>query len=155
MSFKVDSRINQDRYDGAVGLGLYLTGKMLKNAKLIEKKMDAEISRLVKTIQVLKDEFYGSNDKTVLWIVIDDCSPYKVDLRKVFEDDYCIIELMENVGIGHKENILETGAKGWAPFLFRFDQDVRIKGPIKPLFDAFDHVNKLFCAGINSGFIGA
>jgi hypothetical protein len=150
--FKVNIT-HSDKFDVVVGVGIYLTGKMLKEGKMIEKKLDREIKKLNETVTTLKEEFI-KNNKKVLLLVIDDASPNKVDLSWIF-NDYCIIELEDNVGIGHKENILETVAKYFAPFLFRFDQDVKIKGPIEPLFKAFEDMDDLFCAGIESGFIGA
>jgi len=153
INFNIEQCIEQKDYDVVIGLGLYLTGRMLKNDKLVEKSIDKEKERLINTLNVLRREF-EQEDEEALLLVIDDCSPHKVDLTGVF-DNYCIVELEENVGIGHKENILETVAASFAPLLFRFDQDVKIKGPMKPLFDAFDKVDSLFCAGINSGFLGA
>jgi len=153
IKFKVNAKIDHPFYDVVVGLGLYLTGEMFKNDKIIKKDMGKEVSRLIESIEVLRGEFKKGGREALL-VVIDDCSPYKVDLTGAF-DNYCIVELAENVGIGHKENILETVAQDWSQFLFRFDQDVKIMGPMEPLFDAFSKVPKLFCAGINSGFIGA
>jgi hypothetical protein len=153
INFNIEYNVEPKHYDVVVGLGLYLTGKMLKDGKLLEKNLDKEKERLLATLNVLQRELQ-QEDEGALLLIIDDCSPHKVDLRGVF-DNYCIVELEENVGIGHKENILETVATSFAPLLFRFDQDVKIKGPMKPLFDAFDKVDNLFGAGINSGFIGA
>ena len=153
--FTIDSNIHRkDRFDVIVGVGIYLTGKALnKNGDLIDKNIAKEKAKLKDVLQFINSEMKGLGKSSALF-VLDDASPAKVDLSGIFEKT-AVITLTKNWGIGQKENILEVCSRQYSPFLFRFDQDVKIQGPLSHMFAAHEEIENLFGAGINSGFIGA
>jgi GT2 family glycosyltransferase len=152
---RIDKSYNKSAtYDVVLGVGLYLTGLGTDtHGKAFKRNVARDITRLVECLHFLRSDF-DKLGKSVLLVIVDDNSPTKVPaLSRIFKN-YIIVALKENQGIGQKENLLETIATYHAKYLFRIDQDVMVTESVAPMFLAFEENKNLFCAGLNSGWMG-
>lgn len=155
---RIVKRIQQSKFDCVIGIGYYFSGFRVDASG--EKKridMNKSINTILHTIELL-----NRNEKALkqnwLYVIVNDKSPYDnpiiLDFIRSNANSYIYIWLDENVGVGGKENILQTIGTWYSDRVFRVDADVFLMTTIKPLFEAFKQVPQLGCSTINAGYIG-
>jgi|SRR3990172_1554285 len=141
-------------YEYNIAVGYWLSGVKM-DSKGNEKKIKIEKSK-----KILLDSLnaLSRSNKTALFTVLDDFSPICIPevLESIEGNPTIIVQLLQNQGVGQKENVLQSIAKNYSQFYFRFDADVKFnKCPIQSLRLAFMEIPKLGMAVINAGFLGA
>jgi hypothetical protein len=138
-------------YKVVVGAGFYYNNTKIKSdGKLVKTNSSTFFKNFHHTIDLLKEDPACEN---ALFVLIDDCSPTKLDRMVSWTDrPFIYIELEKNVGVGGKENILQYFAVNFAEYLFRIDNDVKLLDSVQPCFDIFEKESSAGIVTINAGF---
>jgi hypothetical protein len=155
---KINKNIPYDHYHCVVGIGFYFSGQRINSkGEVTIVKPTKLFNNLISSLLRLRDNEQERKERW-LYVIIDDDSPYKSDeLYKIVTtelESYVYIQLQSNVGVGGKENIIQSIALQYADFVFRLDADVKLITSINGLFDAFSEITNLGVATIRAGFIG-
>lgn len=156
--FTLEKQIRYSKYDCVIGCSYYYSGSRIDTHGV--KKALPNIGKcfqpLIQTLERLKQDERESGMHW-LYVIINDQSPYDSPLiQEVVRSlpSYVFINMKANVGIGHKDNILQTIGTKYSDKVLLFDCDVHITTSIQPLFQAFKDLPKLGCATINAGWMG-
>ena len=142
------------KYEYNIAVGYWLSGIKIDsqgNKKEIDQKKSKKI--LLDSLNIL-----SKNNKNALFTILDDCSPIPIPevLDSLEGNPVIVVQLLQNQGVGGKENILQSISKKFSDFYFRFDADVKFtKCPVDSLRKAFQDCPNLGMAVINAGFLGA